>query len=178
MYTFVFMWTPALEASINAAEDAPPMPFGEIFACFMVAIMIGSGLFGYLIAHYNAESIAVANFGAAAASLAVVCWRIDEPRVVLVAFLVFEICCGVYFPCQGTLRGKYIPESSRSAIMNFFRIPLNLLVVVVLVRVKALENHVVFAIIVVWLLCALSLQTIIVRRRSETAKQSTGHSSH
>ena len=37
MYTFVFMWGPVLEK--GASEE---IPFGVIFAAFMVCIMIGS----------------------------------------------------------------------------------------------------------------------------------------
>jgi hypothetical protein len=53
---------------------------------------------------------------------------------VVLAFLIFEVCCGIYFPCFGTLRGMYIPEDRRAAVMNFFRVPLNALVVIVLIK--------------------------------------------
>lgn len=183
MYTFVFMWTPALEAAVRAAQpdSTAPLPFGWIFACFMVAIMIGSGLFGALVAKkIEPEIIAVGNFLVAIVALGTATAFISEPLMVLVAFLVFEICCGVYFPCQGTLRGKYIPEECRSAIMNFFRIPLNCLVVVVLVKVGSLENRHVFGVIVLWLIIAAALQTVIISRRGESAKasvntKSSGH---
>lgn len=44
MYSFVFMWSPIL---ISAAKEygLGDLPFGMIFACFMVCIMIGSSLF-------------------------------------------------------------------------------------------------------------------------------------
>lgn len=180
MYTFVFMWTPALEGAVRAALPAgaaapDALPFGLIFACFMVAIMIGSGLFGALIAkQHAAEVIAVGNFAVATAALLTATVFVGQPHVVFVAFLVFEICCGVYFPCQGTLRGKYIPEDCRAAIMNFFRIPLNFLVVLVLVKVGSLENQHVFAIIVLWLALASALQLVIVARRAETPKNDAG----
>ena len=50
---------------------------------------------------------------------------------VVAAFLVFEVCVGMYFPSIGTLRSRYIPESHRSVIVNIFGIPLNLIVVAV-----------------------------------------------
>jgi len=79
-------------------------------------------------------------------------------HMVLGAFLLFEVCCGIYFPCMGTLRGKYIPEATRAAIMNFFRVPLNFLVVVVLVKVGELQNSTVFTICSLWLGGAFLLQ--------------------
>lgn len=44
MYTFVFLWTPAL------SPKGEHIPHGFIFACFMVASMIGSALAGQLMA--------------------------------------------------------------------------------------------------------------------------------
>jgi MFS family permease len=50
MYIFVFMWTPVL-------MPAHP-PLGMVFACFMVAIMIGSSIYTLLQARgYNAEHV-------------------------------------------------------------------------------------------------------------------------
>ena len=51
------------------------------------------------------------------------------------AFNVFELCCGIYFPLIGTLRSKIVPEQTRASVMNIFRIPLNLMVVLILVEV-------------------------------------------
>lgn len=45
MYTFVFLWTPAL------SPDGEHLPHGMIFACFMVSSMAGSALAGRLLAH-------------------------------------------------------------------------------------------------------------------------------
>ena len=57
---------------------------------------------------------------------------------VVAAFLVFEVCVGMYFPSIGTLRSRYIPESHRSVIVNIFGIPLNLIVVAVFLSIKQL----------------------------------------
>jgi len=59
---------------------------------------------------------------------------------------------------MGTLKAKFIPEQTRSAIMNFFRVPLNFLVVVVLVKVGSLENSTVFLLCTLWLVIAFLLQ--------------------
>eukprot|EP00746_Dinoflagellata_sp_MGD_P084089 gnl/MRDRNA2_/MRDRNA2_334126_c0_seq1.p1 gnl/MRDRNA2_/MRDRNA2_334126_c0~~gnl/MRDRNA2_/MRDRNA2_334126_c0_seq1.p1 ORF type:complete len:132 (-),score=15.45 gnl/MRDRNA2_/MRDRNA2_334126_c0_seq1:20-364(-) len=56
----------------------------------------------------------------------------------VVAFFVFEVCVGMYFPSISTLRSKYIPDSHRSVIMNLFGIPLNALVVSVFLSIQYL----------------------------------------
>jgi hypothetical protein len=41
----------------------------------------------------------------------------------------------VFWPALGTMRSKYIPEQTRATIMNFFRVPLNAIVVIILCNV-------------------------------------------
>ncbi len=43
MYTFVFLWTPAL------SPNGEKLPHGVVFSCFMTACMAGSALTGLLI---------------------------------------------------------------------------------------------------------------------------------
>ena len=52
------------------------------------------------------------------------------------SFVLFELCCGIHFPLISTLRSRYIPEDSRSAVLNLVRIPLNLLVCIILLKVR------------------------------------------
>ena len=47
MYTFVFLWTPAL------SSHGEKIPHGMIFACFMTASMTGSALAGVLMKRYK-----------------------------------------------------------------------------------------------------------------------------
>lgn len=53
----------------------------------------------------------------------------------LLGFCTFESCVGIFWPSIMKMRSQYIPEESRSTIMNFFRIPLNIFVCVVLYNV-------------------------------------------
>eukprot|EP00026_Physarum_polycephalum_P007342 Phypoly_transcript_07401.p1 GENE.Phypoly_transcript_07401~~Phypoly_transcript_07401.p1 ORF type:complete len:442 (+),score=28.14 Phypoly_transcript_07401:202-1527(+) len=155
MYTFVFMWTPAL----TEGDDTSPLPFGLIFACYMVAIMIGSSIFKICVMKFNIQTEVLAKyiFGIGAVSLFIPTVTTSR-SITAISFIVFEIVCGMYWPCLGTIRGKYIPESSRSAIMNFFRVPLNLLVVIVLIKVSSFSNSTVFLVCTSWLLIALGGQ--------------------
>lgn len=53
----------------------------------------------------------------------------------LLGFCAFEACVGLFWPSIMKMRSQYIPEEARSTIMNFFRIPLNIFVCVVLYNV-------------------------------------------
>mmetsp|Transcript_6603 Transcript_6603/g.17749 ORF Transcript_6603/g.17749 Transcript_6603/m.17749 type:complete len:441 (+) Transcript_6603:75-1397(+) len=128
MYTFVFMWTPALQ-TISATE----IPHGMIFSSFMVAIMIGSSLFTLLVTKFRIEAFLRAFFVFATAAFVFTIFS-KSAMGIYCGFLAFEVICGVYFPAMGTLRSRYVPEETRSAIMNFFRLPLNVIVVAMLYR--------------------------------------------
>jgi len=56
--------------------------------------------------------------------------------VQLLGFCLFEVCVGVFWPSIMKMRSQYIPEESRATIMNFFRIPLNIFVCLVLYNVS------------------------------------------
>jgi hypothetical protein len=151
MYAFVFWWTPTLkalwrpEASESAAASEPP--YGTIFATFMVCCMGGSVVFGWT-ASGRATSGALRRCGAraewtmaavvalAAAALAVPAFATSDvgqtPAPTFDAFLVFEACVGFYFPAMGTMKARIVRDASRAAVYNIFRVPLNLIVVVVL----------------------------------------------
>jgi hypothetical protein len=63
---------------------------------------------------------------------------------VFLSFVLFELMCGIFFPTYGSLRAIYIPEEQRSTIMNFFRVPLNLFVVIVLINKHSFSNELTF----------------------------------
>jgi len=143
MYTFVFMWTPALATE----ETKDTLPYGTIFAAFMACCMLGSSIFTELLnLGWKVERIPVLIHFMAIASMGAVAFMSTNSSVVYLAFLAFEISCGIFFPTYGTLRSEYIPEANRAGIMNLFRIPLNAFVVIVLVKVKFMSIFAVFSI--------------------------------
>ncbi|KAJ6701932.1 SAM (S-ADENOSYL METHIONINE) TRANSPORTER [Salix koriyanagi] len=57
----------------------------------------------------------------------------------LVGFCTFEACVGIFWPSIMKMRSQYIPEEARSTIMNFFRIPLNIFVCIVLYNYNCMD---------------------------------------
>ncbi|PRP86026.1 hypothetical protein PROFUN_05797 [Planoprotostelium fungivorum] len=154
MYTFVFMWTPVLtpDASVQ-------IPLGLVFACFMVSLMIGSSVFSIISERhlFTTETVATIMLCVSALTLSVPI-LFENLYVNLPAFLVFEMCCGVYWPCYGTIRSRMIPESCRSGVMNFARIPLNLIVVFVLTQAGSQSHSTSFMMCLGCLVIAIVLQ--------------------
>lgn len=152
MYTFVFLWTPAL------SPKGEHIPHGMVFACFMVSSMVGSALAGRLLANnskFKVEKYMQFVFAGAAVCLfvPVMYHRGDQEdvspeeaanaggitfdgKIQLAAFCAFEVMVGIFWPSMMTMRSAYVPEEMRSTIINFFRIPLNLFVCIVLYNVS------------------------------------------
>ncbi|KAL5682628.1 hypothetical protein ACJX0J_009013, partial [Zea mays] len=146
MYTFVFLWTPAL------SPKDEEIPHGFIFATFMLSSMLGSSIASRLLARkLKVEGYMQIVFSVSAFTLflPVVTNFLVPPSgekggsislggcLQLLGFCTFESCVGIFWPSIMKMRSQYIPEEARSTIMNFFRIPLNLFVCVVLYNVNA-----------------------------------------
>ncbi|XP_047315721.1 molybdate-anion transporter-like [Impatiens glandulifera] len=168
MYTFVFLWTPALSPN---GED---IPHGFIFATFMLASMLGSSTASRLMARSSlkVESYMQTVFAISSVALLIpvlTSYLLPSTGVKggsitfsgsiqLIGFCVFEACVGIFWPSIMKMRSQYIPEESRSTIMNFFRIPLNIFVCVVLYNVDAFPIMFMFGMCSFFLLVACILQ--------------------
>ena len=140
MYIFVFMWTPKLEPAF------PDLPHGQVFGCFMACMMIGSSCVRYLLAARPPPALYMRDvFAVASLALAVPSVLVTNGYVTLGSFCAFEAVCGVYWPSMGIIKSKYVPEEVRATMYNIFRVPLNLIVVVVLYNLGSISDDAVFA---------------------------------
>lgn len=168
MYTFVFLWTPAL--SPNDEE----IPHGFIFSTFMLASMLGSSFASRLMAR-NSPKVEIYMqivfvISSASLLLPIMTNFLVAPSKVkgggisfsgclqLLGFCTFEACVGIFWPSIMKMRSQYIPEEARSTIMNFFRIPLNIFVCIVLYNVDAFPITVMFGMCSIFLFVASILQ--------------------
>jgi len=129
MYSFVFNWTPALQSK------AVPPPYGVIFALFMMACMCGASVATIIgdaakppMRLLVTFVIGVVAFGTAAA----VAGEGRHLMLTFACFMIFEVCCGVYFPTVGVLKSEIVPERVRGTMYNIYRVPLNAVVVCLL----------------------------------------------
>ncbi|KAL5539742.1 hypothetical protein UlMin_043843 [Ulmus minor] len=168
MYIVVFLWTPAL--SPNDEE----IPHGFIFATFMLSSMLGSSIASRLMARSSpkVESYMQIVFVVSSASLLlpIITSFLIAPSNVksssisfsgwiqLIGLCTFEACVGLFWPSIMKMRSQYIPEEARSTIMNFFRIPLNIFVCVVLYNVDGFPITVMFGMCSIFLFMAAVLQ--------------------
>lgn len=78
----------------------------------------------------------------------------------LLGFCVFESCVGIFWPSIMKMRSQYIPEEARSTIMNFFRVPLNIFVCIVLYNVRKFisSSSLSGKKLIIWKICFMVLQ--------------------
>lgn len=171
MYIFVFMWTPLLKALAKAEGGSDDLPFGLIFATFMVCCMTGSSIFSIFVEQYPVEKLGIVVFGVASLAMAIVALEISETSCMM-GMNLFEMCVGLYFPIMGTMKGGIVPEDKRAAIYNLYRIPLNFIVLFSLLT--DLEPYVSFWLNFTMLGTATILQGILAKRRLNSMGLSAG----
>jgi MFS family permease len=94
MFAFVFNWTPALDS-----KDVPP-PHGIIFALFMMSCMIGASIATIIGDAVKPQTRLMGTFavGVTAFALLFFVGHASYLKTCFAAFLLFEFCCGLYFP--------------------------------------------------------------------------------
>jgi MFS family permease len=122
MYTFVFLWTPALQP-----DDTVKIPHGLIFACFMIATSLGGTVFGLLSSVMPVHTLLTYLYAIACATMVVPIVSGTDVHI-MGAFVVFEMVVGLFWPGIGTLRSQQVPENCRATVINLFRVPLNAIV--------------------------------------------------
>mmetsp|Transcript_26856 Transcript_26856/g.81293 ORF Transcript_26856/g.81293 Transcript_26856/m.81293 type:complete len:181 (-) Transcript_26856:236-778(-) len=173
MYIFVLVWGGAVA---SAAPTGADVPFGKIFSCLMAACAVGSALFSLLSGlKLRVEAFmqpvllgaAIALYSAAfpPADVASLVWPLPPAWLYLIfCFIGFEVAVGVYFPAVGSMRGAYLPDSQRGAIMNITRVPLNVLVIIVaLARDELGDRGALLCAAAALLLATVALATIWMR---------------
>ena len=66
------------------------------------------------------------------------------------------------------MRSRYIPEEVRATVMNIFRLPLNLIVVVVLIQIGSMAETSVYSLIALFLISGLIAQVMLLQLTVES----------
>ncbi|GJJ69763.1 MFS transporter, MFS domain-containing protein family, molybdate-anion transporter [Entomortierella parvispora] len=140
MYTFVLLYTPALEQSIkNSGNVSSNLPLGYLFSGMMVMTMLGSIAFKILSSKGLAtDTLLSSALFISGTSFCFITLNTKNSTYTVMSFLLFEFTTGMYFPSIGTLRAQSIPEQNRTGVMAFLRVPMNFAVCMILLRVHDL----------------------------------------
>lgn len=164
MYVFVFLWTPIL--------DPRHPPLGIVFSVFMVCIMIGSSI--YQLSQYkktephNMLLLAIV-MGVISQCGCAVATSFTETNIPLayISFLLLETAVGIYYPAIGFIKSELIPESHRANIMNWYRVPLNIITCIILLsfhgEIDSKGNCIVFLLCSGMMLCCAFIMIKIIK---------------
>lgn len=163
MYSFVFMWVPTMLGVLKGS----PLPNGLVFSSFMCCISLGGLVFATLNDRIGVELGTVVVFVVGACALLVPVF-VQTLVAILCSFVVFETCVGAFFPCAGYLRSKIIPNDVQGSVMNIFRVPLNIFVIVGTKLTDIYPPQTCFSIIVSWLLMGALLQGLLIKEMNKS----------
>ncbi|KAL7277129.1 hypothetical protein ACG7TL_008974 [Trametes sanguinea] len=181
MYIFVFLWVPLLQEATSLDRT---LPLGYIFSAFMLSMTLGALLYNCIISLCHIESShdstsdsdgdgiiavhaklsTVICVASALAFVFSVSSGSEQQR--FWAFCAFEACVGVYYPVQGMLRGKLVPDEHRATLSSLFRVPLNAFVVVSLMTGVASARHFVLSACAILLVLTASVTGLTFLKRT------------
>ncbi|KAI1090950.1 MFS general substrate transporter [Rostrohypoxylon terebratum] len=145
IFIFTFSWPGTLQAAHGTehSEKGDAIPYGAIFSAFMATMVLGTMLFRLLIRTMKSETtdeillfsailptlILGTTFFMGALSLLIAAFSRRELDTYL-AFLLLELCNGVYVPSMAYHRSLIVNDSSRAMVYGFMNIPLFIFVVI------------------------------------------------
>jgi hypothetical protein len=88
---------------------------------------------------FNNDSFKVAKIMSALCSLSFLIANLKiSYDVTLFAFLIYEVSIGLFYPIYSKIKCEYLPSNSRGTLMNIFKIPFNVTVVILLFSMNTL----------------------------------------
>ncbi|CAF1502343.1 unnamed protein product [Adineta steineri] len=154
-------WTPVLERT-RSSTDQNPLPLGFIFAGYMVVTMIGSFVFYSLAKWIRVQSYMIVVFLLAAIGMTIPIIFPESLISVLIGFILFEFCVGIYTPSITVFSNTYIPNETRSTILCYVRVPQMIILLIVLLTHFSITMTLVLCVLLnlVAMLCVIILRRL------------------
>ena len=132
LYIFLFSWTPILKQSTEKEIN-----IGYIYTCMVLTMIIGTKLYEILIIYYNFNyymSITGCSF---IQGLLLYMTYFDNRFLARLIYLsLFNGLIGFYNPLNSIVKSIILIEEYRALLMNIFRIPYNIYVIISLFKLK------------------------------------------
>ena len=129
---YLFSWTPILKMSTKGGMNA-----GFIYTCMVLTMIIGTKTYEVLIVNLNFDyycSLTGCLF-VQALLLFLIYWK-NSFTARLIFFSLLNGSTGFYNPLNSIVKSEILIQKYRALLMNIFRIPLNIYVIVVLLTLR------------------------------------------
>ncbi|KAL3689719.1 hypothetical protein R1sor_016028 [Riccia sorocarpa] len=151
---FQFLWTPTLIA------DGRDIHSGMIYVYLMASLMLGSAVAALLLCGpytNRPETFLPLVFIIASLALLVPAYDHQEIWLLVTVFCIYHICVGIAWPSLAYLRIIYIQNDRRAGVLSFFRVPVHLGILFIIIKggiLKQVENSTIFYLCILGLLSA------------------------
>ena len=132
---FLFSWTPILKQSTERKMNP-----GLIFTCMTLTMLVGTKCCKLLIAYLECDnyiSIVVCLF--LQGIFLLLTYYKDSFLARLIFLCIFDGLIGFYSPLNSIIKSNILIEKYRALLMNLFRVPLNIYVIIVLLTIGYLN---------------------------------------
>ena len=132
---FLFSWTPILKTSTKGGINV-----GFIFTCMVLTMIIGTKSYEVVVVNLGCDyylSITASCF--IEFLLFMIVYNEESFFIRLINIALINGIQGFYNPLNSIIKSKILKEKYRALLMNIFRIPLNLYVIIILFVIKYME---------------------------------------
>ena len=133
---FLFSWTPILKQSTPGG-----MNVGFIFTSMVLTMIVGTKSYEVLIVNLHFDYyMSISGCLFLQGLLLFLTYRIDSFLVRMIFLSLFNGLTGFYNPLNSIVKSNILEEKYRALLMNLFRVPLNIYVIVVLLTLRYMNS--------------------------------------
>lgn len=133
LHIFIFSWAPTLK-KINPNVDVT-----YVFTLLMMSLMTGGSTFRALYNLFKNNAYKVAKVMSVFALVGLVLISIESDyQTTLIGLIIYETSVGLFYPTFSKIKADYLPRNQSGTISNLFKIPFNIIVIVLLVNTNKL----------------------------------------
>ena len=133
---FLFSWTPILKQSTSGGMNP-----GFIFTSMVLTMIVGTKICKLLIVYlYCDYFISITGCLFLQGIFLILTYYKDSFLERLIFLCAFDGLIGFYNPVNSVLKSKILVEKYRALLMNLFRVPLNIYVIIVLLTIRYINS--------------------------------------
>ena len=133
---FLFSWTPILKQSTSGGMNP-----GFIFTSMVLTMIVGTKICKLLIVYlYCDYFISITGCLFLQCIFLILTYYKDSFLERLIFLCAFDGLIGFYNPVNSVLKSKILVEKYRALLMNLFRVPLNIYVIIVLLTIRYINS--------------------------------------
>jgi hypothetical protein len=167
LHTFIFTWSPTLK-EIDSNADV-----SYVFTLLMMSLMTGGAAFRTIYNFYNNNAYSVAKVMSLLSFVGLLLIYISKDfNTLLIGFIIYEVGVGLFYPTYSKIKADNLPKNNKGTLSNLFRIPFNIVVILLLVttnKLLSIKGYLLLNVIISFILFLIYL--IFLNKSSENKEK-------